>query len=448
MRNMIDAILITQIATRQHPLRPEHTDALRKHWPRIHRIDIEPPLRDALDGFDEDYPWAEAGLAQRQQFEAVVQATREWPAAAMIYLGFAPIPLVFHLGTLLGQTARPHIFQHHHQHRDWSWPSNVLSPGLLAEIRKPDRVGAPGDVLIRVSGSYTVPPTTTTTILEVAPQVYDVALVRPDPDALNSSVDLWALGAQFKQALDAAVRDFPAAGLRHVAASVPVGAALVMGMQVNPTIHLPIQTWNFISSRRVRALSISGIPCVLLLGASPLGESPISTSEEVVEIQQILSKVTSRLKIVGRLHAEAVADLATMLRDFKPSALHIACHGTDTRELVLNSASGWSCSVEIGQLVRLLRAAPKLECVVLSACFSDKIAAELCQNISAVIGFEDPVDDAVARAFGRIFWMCLGSGQSVFDAYETARLELDYPPQVKIHLRPGVDARALVPIPK
>jgi hypothetical protein len=448
---MSQTLVLTQFTARQHPITRELLEFLRGQYPSAEHVPIEPPQREALDDFDENYPWAEAAQHQEQQFRAARDAS---PDAQLVYAGLAPIPLVFHLGTLLGQTAKPTIFQHHHQNRDWQWPSTVPTPDLFDPypLRRPGNIGTPGDVQIRVWTSY---PLAAATLSAFVPHVYDVGVRRPKPDVLASPADLWTLGEQFKQALDLSIEDFPTATRRHIVASVPVGAALVMGMQVSRTQHLPIQTWNFIKARarpRIRAIEIGefrGLPRVLLLGASPPDRhaEPISSAAEVQEIAQTLAAFESRVTVVARPAARATADLATLLYEDPPTVLHLACHGT-LADIRLTTQDGWPCDITLAHLERLLlRASGRLQCVVLAACYSAQLAKALSQSVPAVIGFEDRIDDHVARNFSRAFWYALVRGRSVAEAFADGTLELHDRDQAKLFIRPDID-KPLIPIPE
>ncbi|HLT40676.1 MAG TPA: hypothetical protein VK034_30570 [Enhygromyxa sp.] len=57
---MIDAILIRHSAIRSDPIHAADIELLRRRWPRIEEVRIEPPKRDRFDQFDETYPWTEA----------------------------------------------------------------------------------------------------------------------------------------------------------------------------------------------------------------------------------------------------------------------------------------------------------------------------------------------------------------------------------------------------
>lgn len=456
---MVDAILIKHTSMRAAPLRPSDVDALREHYPQLEEIAIEPPERDFRYHYDESYPWAEAIAVHERGYAAVLDAQQRHPNAALLYMGFVTIPLAVHLGSLFGQFARfEMIYQYDPRRERWDWPETAATPNLLAPLRQPRHDhSSTRDILIRVSCSHEVVPSKTQALGD-QPHEIDVAVASPDPTVLRSFADLRAFAYRFREALDASATAFPEARVRHLAACVPVSAAFAMGLQISPTKHLPIQTWKFLNNRErcyARALSIGEYvprPGVLLLGASPIDERAISAANEIQDLGDLLERHPNRVRILGR-PAAGPRDLVTILAKFDPRVVHIACHGSEGlsgHELTLSTPAGFSTQIEAEQLVRLLRRAPKIECVILAACCSHALAERLADGVPAAIGFEGALDDADARAFGQGLWRSLVAGRSVQAAFDDAKLELDQSrrDQARIYPRPGVDLDHLIPIPR
>lgn len=456
---MVDAILIRHRGLRRVPIYSADIDALRQQWPRIEEIQIEPPTRDNLGDFDETYPWEEAKQQQNQQYQNVEAARDEYPEAQLLYMGFAPIPLAVHLGSLLGQTARVEIFQHHPHTRNWAWPKYGASRKLLRSALVPRAdASSSRDVLIAVSCSHAIQPSQTEFLSESC-HVCDLTLEHPSPTSLQSHADLDRLALAFRQVLDDCVAAFPAARVRHLAAAVPVGAALALGMQLSPTKHLPLQTWNFLNTRAgryVRALRIGEYldrPKVLLLAASPMNRTGISAAGEIQALLDLVGKYPGQVRAVGRPSA-GVSDLATLLAEVDPTVVHLASHGRAEdgdlpAALALSTPEGFAVDIPLEDLMRLLGRAPKLKCVVITACESEPIAERLAEQLPAAIGFRGPLCDSDARAFSEGFWCSLVRGRSVAQAFKDGRLQLDETRRDQAHLFPE-DAPALeqlIPIP-
>ena len=59
-------------------------------------------------------------LLQQRKFNQIVKPLMDAnPDASIFYFGYVPIPISFHLGTLLGNTRNYIIYQLHHQRNDW-----------------------------------------------------------------------------------------------------------------------------------------------------------------------------------------------------------------------------------------------------------------------------------------------------------------------------------------
>jgi hypothetical protein len=245
--------------------------------------------------------------------------------------------------------------------------------------------------------------------------------------------------------------------MRHLTAAVPVGAALALGMQLSSTMHLPLQTWEYLGYRErpyALALRIGEFierPRVLLLGAAPINRRGISAPAEIQSLVDLLASVPDQLSVMGRPAAGA-SDLTELLSDLNPTVVHVATHGRAEKgglpaALTLSTTEGIALDVPLEELVRLLKQAPRLQCVVLTACESDKIAERLSEEVPAAIGFEGTLYDPDARAFSQAFWTTLVRGKSVAEAYGSGRLNLDESRrhQAVLHYRPDINPEQLVP---
>jgi hypothetical protein len=453
------AILLTHVALTNHPVSEDHVAAVCEGVELVERVEVLPPLRGELDDFDDRYPWDEALAQQRVGHRHLREAMAAHAGARVIYMGFAPIPLVLHLGRLLGDFAPVDVFQYHHESGSWLWPSAELTPNLIAPPSLPPaNSSSERAVLLRVSASYSV------TAQDVAwipgADMHDCALELSQvrPGALRSRADVRAFALRFRQLLDDVHERFPAAPTTHLAASVPVGAALAMGMQIKPTVHLPIQTWKYLSQRRRRYVKAAhlgvfvDLPKALLLAASPVDQRATTATQEVQSLTDLLAKHERRLTFASR-PAVGVDSLSLLLAHLDPSVVHIACHGHELAhggQLQLESSDGWTIPVGTEDLARLLTRAPSLRCVILTACKSAELARALTADIPAAIGWVDAVPDYEARSFAEALWRSLVAGYSIAEAFADARLTITPPRRecVVLALRAGVSADTLILFPK
>jgi CHAT domain-containing protein len=446
---MVDAILIRHHSLHRVPIQAADIDALRRRWPRIEEIRIEPPARETFAQFDESYPWEAAKQQQAEQYRAVEAARDAHPEAQLLYMGFVAVPLAVHLGSMLGQTARVEIFQHHPQTLSWAWPKNAPTRKLLRPPNEPQAdPSSSREVLIRVSCSHKVQPSQTEFLADRC-HVYDLALLEPIPTALQSRADLDQLAQAFRQLLDESIAAFPRARVRHLTAAVPVGAALALGMQLSSTKHLPLQTWKFLSHRArpyVKALRVGEYldrPGALLLGASPINRKGISAAGEIQALVDVLGRSPEQVRVLGRPSAGA-RELADLLAEVDPTVVHLASHGRAEdghlpAALTLSTVEGFALEVPLEELIRLLKRAPKLQCVVITACESAPIAERLVEELPCAVGFDGQLHDEDARDFSLGFWESLMRGRSVAEAFKDGRLRLDESRREQAQLFPKND---------
>lgn len=116
--------------------------------------------------------------------------------------------------------------------------------------------------------------------------------------------------------------------------------------------------------------------------------------------------------------------------------------------LRLVAADGWSCTVDTQELLRLLRRAPSLRCVVLTACGSAELAKLISRQVGCAIGWKGDLVDREGPAFASALWHSLVDGHSVEEAFRDARLQLlgDHE-QAVLEVGDGVDASEVVPFP-
>ncbi|HLL38277.1 MAG TPA: SAVED domain-containing protein [Rubrobacteraceae bacterium] len=200
--------------------------------------------------------WAEVCLAQEREFKSKLEpALQNASGYRLAYFGLAPIPLAVHLGYRVGGMIDIDVYLLHHERKTWEWPQADQEPAPLdlLDIKLPQDISrARGDVIVRVSVSHRIDPVET---LEVVPDPLceiDIGLVHPDEDALRSSKDLDAIVHQFNRAIDAVKDRYPNTERIHLFAAVPVGLAFRLGTCLNPTIHAPVQTYQYFARRSPR----------------------------------------------------------------------------------------------------------------------------------------------------------------------------------------------------
>jgi V8-like Glu-specific endopeptidase len=204
------------------------------------------PLRAELGSLHE-LDWVKALAEQERLFDERLRAEVAG-RSRLAYFGYAPIPLALHLGYLTSRGAKIDVYQRHHIHNDWAWPSSeVVSPHFaMRPLVLPDHGSASaGPVVIRVSTAHRIEPVDTMAVVPEALAQVDVGLMEPHEDALVTPGDLTEVVKKFNQALAHLKRLFPNLTVIHLFAAIPVGLAFRLGTQINPTIYPEVVTYQY-----------------------------------------------------------------------------------------------------------------------------------------------------------------------------------------------------------
>jgi hypothetical protein len=163
---------------------------------------------------------------------------------------------------------------------------------------------------------------------------------------------------------------------------------------------------------------------ILYLAANPLELSHIRVAAEA-------RKLTSRIKQsinrdvfeITYYFAARPQDLLRGLQEVEPHILHFSGHGTEDKEIVLETEDGESQPINPRDLAALVdQFKTNLKLAVMSCCFGRKQAKALNEVLDFTIGMEKPVSDAGAVNFSANFYQVLASGGSIRQAFESARL--------------------------
>ncbi len=208
-------------------------------------VEIAPQRTEIRKLYEID--WATAAATQELLFAEHLEA-KVASHARLAYLGFAPIPLAFHLGYLVGRSIKIDVYQRHHAREDWAWSPEESPPAHLAmkPLNLPDHGSSDAKpVVIRVSTSHRIAPWETEEVVPASLAVVDVALVSPGEDALATPGALAEVVRVFNQALAGLKGLFPNLTAIHLFTAVPAGLAFRLGTQINPTIYPEVVTYQY-----------------------------------------------------------------------------------------------------------------------------------------------------------------------------------------------------------
>lgn len=166
---------------------------------------------------------------------------------------------------------------------------------------------------------------------------------------------------------------------------------------------------------------------ILLVSASPDHKERLRVDKEFRRITERIrgSRHRDRLRF-EQLQAARFADLRTALMEHEPHVLHFSGHGRSDGSLVFEEGSNGSSVVSKKSLLGLLRAlSGDLRLVVLNACHSKAIAAEIPPTIDLAIGMPSSIKEGDAVEFAVALYEAIGFGKSVQVAFDAAVAGLD-----------------------
>ena len=160
---------------------------------------------------------------------------------------------------------------------------------------------------------------------------------------------------------------------------------------------------------------------ILFIGANPRDTHRLRIDEEIREIQQIIRLSTERDRF--QIHTQPAArarDIGQALLDIEPSFVHFAGHGGGKEgSFVAEDESGQPHIIPVEGLVKLFDAAGQsVECIIVNACSTERLARGLSSAIPYVIGMRQPVGDQAAITFSVGFYQALGAGRPIELAFD------------------------------
>lgn len=185
---------------------------------------------------------------------------------------------------------------------------------------------------------------------------------------------------------------------------------------------------------------------ILILSANPKTTPRLRLDEEVREIEEGLKRARRREQfVIYQKWAVRLRDLRRALLDVEPQIVHFTGHGKKDG-LLVEDELGFAVRISKKALSGLFElCAHHVECVILSACYSEKQAAAISKHINYVIGMRKEIKDKAAIEFAVGFYDALGAGKSVEQAFEFGRNAIDLKfPGVPGHLIPVLKRKPIL----
>jgi hypothetical protein len=172
----------------------------------------------------------------------------------------APVPLLVHLGYLLGDIGTVDLHQRHRGGQDWAWPE-VEEMAEFYEVSSPEVTEGEEDhrkLALLLSLSVRVARTRVRAALAEEPHYYEIRADVPGKDFLRSRTRLEVLGYEMRKLLDQ-IRDTHGHDRPvHVFAAVPSPAAIEFGRNIK-AFDPPFEIYEYQKADRsyVRALTVN-----------------------------------------------------------------------------------------------------------------------------------------------------------------------------------------------
>jgi hypothetical protein len=277
----------------------EMTDALPDAYKRLPRhtveIDIAEIARQAIRSQD----WGAAERVLEELFQAEVKPLRDkFPDYRLVYFGSSSVPLTIHLGFLLGTWQSVEIIPHHHGQRAWRWVSEPeRPPPRLVKVDLPDYTDrTEGQAIVRVSTSHRVDPHATKLVVPNPLLEIDIALEQPAEDAFGALAEMKEVAEAWRAALDLIGNRFTGVRQVHLFASVQPGMALLLGAQINRTMHPAVQTYQY--ARNAENAPFHA-PALLINGPRRPELPPLTTEQETLAGQDRARLTTDLERMKG-----------------------------------------------------------------------------------------------------------------------------------------------------
>lgn len=286
-----------------------------------------------------------------------------------------------------------------------------------------------------------------------------------DGDAILAAVEAQATTALDATTVLVAIRElrqatselrtwYPRCDALAVVVAGPVTLAFIVGRMINPHYFPDLRVLQHRHNQYAVAYETGGqMKTILFLASSPVTMTPLALDQEAREIRAEIARAGRRdwFEFHTRWAAQPL-DILRELRSLKPAVLHFSGHG-NRGGLFFQDSNGDPHQIEPAALAGAIAAAGSMvKVVVLNACFSDTLVAELLTHVGCVIGTTGAIPDDTARAFAIGLYGALADGDSVPSAFRNGKaaislLRLDGGEQYQIALRDDEDEADLVLAP-
>jgi len=165
-----------------------------------------------------------------------------------IFHGLVHIPLAALAGFIVSDRQAVRFFDFHPNTSGgtWRWPGNDgAHPNLSARGLPDGPLRRKGEVLVRMSVSYTASARESRAAVSSAVLEIDLGLEQAERGIVRSEEQVWEYATAFRRVLDHLAAHMPGCRCVHLFYAGPVSLAFHLGQQVSENIHPPVIVWNY-----------------------------------------------------------------------------------------------------------------------------------------------------------------------------------------------------------
>jgi len=192
-------------------------------------------LTDIADRSDRHF-WETGKASITDEVRKLRQGNSMGPVGHLSVFGLAPIPLLVHLGAMIGNVIPVDLFQRHRDTEDWVWKTR--GKPVTFRICRQRRGKSGGKVALVLSLSGTVDPTDAEKILGRSVTVYQIRPVSKAPSVslVRMRRDLKNFQDTYIKTLSMVRTNHPGLSELHLFPAVPAPAAILLGREVLPKV--------------------------------------------------------------------------------------------------------------------------------------------------------------------------------------------------------------------
>jgi hypothetical protein len=255
-------VLLLQAPIDGHDVCINETDAFRAILPK-YAADEQAMLIDLSGGAlraenKNFFPFLADSITEQTRRMLYRQAGKPRFKSLSVF-ALAPVPLLVHLGHLLGDINHVDLYQRHRDEQDWTWKVEDEIEEFY-DVFTPEALDDEGQAIaLLLSVSDTVKRSKVATALAGEPIVYEIRAKRPNPDFLRSRQRLKLFGYEVRKLLsrlrDAHGHDRTV----HVFAAIAAPAAIEFGRTIKE-FDAPFLVYEYQKTNRtyVPALIVNG----------------------------------------------------------------------------------------------------------------------------------------------------------------------------------------------